>query len=180
MSSCAIVSASHATPFVHRAFARAFLATSSPAAVTAAESANAQRANKAATVATKKVRPTKKSPAPPLMSSSSLPPLALTAPAPSGSTLDNTTSPVQLPPLVAQLIATCQHERAKLRAKSPFLTVKPSEWTESNVAEFQAAGAKIEACTQARAQLVFSDFSGFIARTRTYIVASTRTVVIRC
>ena len=79
---------------------------------------------------------------------SSLPPLASVVPA-FGGRVDIATSSAQFPPAVANRIAACQRERAKLRAAAPFLMVKPSEWTESKVAELQAAGADIQARVQA-------------------------------
>jgi hypothetical protein len=61
------------------------------------------------------------------------------------------------PSSVQLVIAACQREREKLRANAPFLTVKPSAWTVSKVAEFVAAGSDIK---------VRENCSGYIVRPR--------------
>lgn len=149
MYSFAATPAATAVASARRSLARSFFSTSARAATAADGTADAQQMNEAAPkTATKKARKSKKATTttPTQLSANSLPtPIFAATVSRSGSPLQASTLSAQLPPLVADQIAKCKQERAILRAAAPFLTIKPSEWSESKVAEFEAAGANIQA-----------------------------------
>jgi hypothetical protein len=84
--------------------------------------------------------------------------VVVSLPSTSGDPAPVSASPSQLPPSVAPVVEACALSRATLRAKAPFLKVKPSEWTDSKVKEFTKSGSDFKARDLAHVHSLFTCF----------------------